>query len=57
MMAARKDNLYIIRMRGNISSKMVEEQRLPFVLYAVCTAALLAQGSQGTMFYEYVFKC
>ncbi|CAH3133175.1 unnamed protein product [Porites lobata] len=28
---------------------MVGEQHLPFVLYAVCTAVLLAQGSQGTM--------
>ena len=42
---------------------MVGEQRLPFVLYAVFTAALLAQGSQGTMkylliemFHEYAFK-
>ena len=30
---------------------MLGEQRLPFVLYAVCTAALLAQGSQGTIKY------
>ena len=43
---------------------MVEEQHLPFVLYAVCTAVLLAQGSQGTMKYllieifeEYAFEC
>ena len=43
---------------------MVGEQRLFFVLYAVCTAVLLAQGSQGTLkyllselFYEYAFKC
>ena len=42
---------------------MVGEQRLPFVLYAVFTAALLAEGSQGTMkylliemFHEYAFK-
>ena len=42
---------------------MVGEQRLPVVLYAVCTAVLLAQGSQGTMkylliemFYEHAFK-
>ena len=42
---------------------MVGEQHLPFVLYAVCTAVLLAQGSQGTMkylliemFQEYAFK-
>ena len=43
---------------------MVGAKRLPFVLYAVCTAVLLSQGSQGTMkyfliemFYEYAFKC
>ena len=43
---------------------MVGEQGLFFVLYAACAAALLAQGSQGTMkylriemFYEYAFKC
>ena len=42
---------------------MVGEQRLPFVLCAVCTAVLLAQGSKGTikyslieMFHEYAFK-
>ena len=43
---------------------MVGEQRLSLVLYAACTAVILAQGSQGTMkylriemFYEYAFKC
>ena len=43
---------------------MVGEQRLLFVIYAVCTAVLLSQGSQGTMkclliemFYQYAFKC
>ena len=42
---------------------MVEKQHIPFVLYAVCTAVLLAQASQGTMkylliemFHEYAFK-
>ena len=30
---------------------MVGEQRLSFVLYAVYTAVLLAQGSQGTLKY------
>ena len=42
---------------------MEGEQPLPFVLYAVCTAVLLVQGSQGTvkyllieMFHEYAFK-
>ena len=42
---------------------MVGEQSLPFVLYAVFTTAVLAQGSQGTvkyllieMFQEYAFK-
>ena len=28
---------------------MVGEQRLPVVLYAICTAVLLARGGQGTM--------
>ena len=43
---------------------MVGEQRLFFVLYMVCAAALLAQGNQGTMkylliemLYKYAFKC
>ena len=43
---------------------MVGEQHLPFVLYAVCIAVLLAQGSQATMKYlliemfeEYAFEC
>ena len=43
---------------------MVGEQRLFFVLHVVCAAALLAQGSQGTMkylliemLYKYAFKC
>ena len=43
---------------------MVGEQHLPFVLYAICTVVLLAQGSQGTikyllieMFQEYAFEC
>ena len=42
---------------------MVGEQRLFFVLCAVCTAVLLDQGSQGTMkylliemFHEFAFK-
>ena len=42
---------------------MVGEQSLSFVLYAVLTTAVLAQGSQGTvkyllieMFQEYAFK-
>ena len=42
---------------------MVGEQHLPFVLYAVCTTVLLAQGSQGTvkyllieMFLKYAFE-
>ena len=67
MMPSRKDNLYIIRMRGTMSSvkpRWWESSDFLFVLYMVCAAALLAQGNQGTMkylltemLYKYAFKC
>ena len=53
MIPSRERNVYIIYISGSgialSESKMLGEQHLPFVLYAIFTAVLLSEGSQGIL--------